>query len=473
MRYSGIDDTIAAVATAAGYAGIGLVRMSGKEALRIAESVFVPKDAGKLSSYKGYTLHYGWIIEKAKGKSKKEKEGSVQEAVDEVLLSVMRAPRSYTREDVVEISCHGGDMAVRRILEVLLDKGARLAEPGEFTKRAFLNGRIDLTQAEAVADLINAHTRYALRVSLRQLKGHLAAELEALRELIVGLLARLETAIDFVSEEIDEQERAVWLPEIAALGNRIDTLLEEGMFGARLRDGFSAAICGRANVGKSSLLNALLRQERSIVTHLPGTTRDTVEETVVIRGVPVRLIDTAGLLRPRDLIDRKALARMRRSIDQADVVVLVFDGSRRLTPEDETFIRRLKGRRVIPVINKCDLRQRIRKELIEAALGAPLVVSAKQGSSLNLLEDAFMDLVYSGKAVGLESAIALNERQRGLMRSCRAGVTGAYDSLVKGLPAEFVSCDLKEALGSVERLLGRRYDTELLDEIFSRFCIGK
>ena len=326
------SDTIAAIATPSGEAGIAIIRISGRDALSVADRVFLPADGEKPSSFPGYSLNYGWIV--ADGDS------GGGRPVDEVLLGVMRAPRSYTREDVVEINCHGGAFSVRRILDLLLKNGCRLAAPGEFTKRAFLNGRIDLAQAEAVMEVIGAKTEAASRSGIMQLKGGLSSRITPLRAALLDLLAGLEATIDFPEEEAYAGTPASVTAGLEKIIKGIRSLIETSRCGIPLSEGASVVICGRPNTGKSSLLNALLKKERSIVTPLAGTTRDTVEETVDIKGIPVRLIDTAGIKEPDDIVEKKAVLRSRRYIDSGDLVILLFDGGKKLGPVDKALIRK-------------------------------------------------------------------------------------------------------------------------------------
>ncbi|MDI6758562.1 MAG: tRNA uridine-5-carboxymethylaminomethyl(34) synthesis GTPase MnmE, partial [Candidatus Omnitrophota bacterium] len=373
-----LSDTIVAISTSIGESGIGIVRLSGKEAFSIADKIFVSKDNKKPSAFKTYTIHYGWIVRQATKQRK---------IIDEVILTVMRKPKSYTKEDIVEINCHGGILAVRAVLELVLESGARLAEPGEFTKRAFLNGRIDLAQAEAVLDTIRAKTDSALKIGVEQLRGVLSDKVNNLRNALLEIIAALEADIDFPEEEaglvnpvknnqiqIQEQEisNGINLKEILErlnrLNNELKDIIEAARYGRIIREGLHVVICGRPNVGKSSLLNALLRKERSIVTPIPGTTRDTIEEIIDIKGIPIRIVDTAGILEPRDLIEKHAVERSKKQIDLADLVILLFDGSRRLSKDDTALIAKLKKKVVIAIINKIDLKQKIKKENIEKKL---------------------------------------------------------------------------------------------------------
>ncbi|MFC1804706.1 tRNA uridine-5-carboxymethylaminomethyl(34) synthesis GTPase MnmE [Candidatus Omnitrophota bacterium] len=457
-----MKDTIAAIATPAGESGIGIVRASGKKSLAIADKIFFAKENKKPSTFKAYSTHYGWI-----------KKSQGDQIIDEVILTVMRAPRSYTKEDVVEINCHGGIVALRAVLDLVLDKGARLACPGEFTRRAFLNGRIDLAQAEAVLDIIRAKTDSALRIGTQQLRGALSGKVNKFRKGLLDVLSRLEANIDFPEEEIGSLDLRSVLRKLDRIKKELGAMLEDSKFGMILREGVHAVICGRANVGKSSLLNALLREERSIVTHIPGTTRDTVEEIIDIKGIPIRIVDTAGMLEPRDLIEKKALKRTKKFLAAADLAILLFDGSQGLNKEDELLIKKLKKRTTLAVINKIDLRQKIKREKVEEQLGEVVDISAKRLKNIDRLEEAIAGLVYSGRLKGGESFVVNNLRHIRALKRVHKSVEEARISLDNGLSLEFISQDIKDALSYLDDILGKRFSGDLLDKIFNDFCIGK
>ncbi|MCM8781272.1 MAG: tRNA uridine-5-carboxymethylaminomethyl(34) synthesis GTPase MnmE [Candidatus Omnitrophica bacterium] len=460
MVVYGLKDTIAAISTPLGESGIGIVRLSGKDALTIADKIFFAKDNKKPSTFKTYTTHYGWI--------KKD-----SEIIDEVILTVMRSPKSYTKEDVVEINCHGGITALRAVLDLVLESGARLAEPGEFTKRAFLNGRIDLVQAEAVLDIIKAKTDLALKLGIEQLKGVFSKQISSIRQKLLDLLSILEANIDFPDEEIGSVNLDEIHQRLEQINGRLKFLLEKARYGRVLREGMSVVICGRPNVGKSSLLNAILRQERAIVTPVAGTTRDTIEEMINIKGIPIRVVDTAGIIEPKDLIEKKAVERSKRQIDLADLIILVFDGSRRLNREDSLLIKRLQRKTKIVVINKIDLKQRIEKDKIIRRFQYVVETSAKNLKNIDLLENKIADLVYSGRIISSESLLVGNRRHAEAIKKTQKFVAGAIDSLDNKLSLEFIAQDIKEALGYLDDILGGRFSEELLDKIFSEFCIGK
>ncbi len=465
MKRYVLDDTIVAISTPIGESGIGIVRLSGRDALAIADNIFLSKNKGSPSVFKSYTIHYGWVIEDRSSKA----------IIDEVILTVMRSPKSYTKEDVVEINCHGGIVALRRVLELVLTKGCRLAEPGEFTKRAFLNGRIDLTQAEAILDIIKAKTDNALKIGAEQLRGGLSKELNGIREDLLGILAVLEADIDFPDEELDSLRIAEIKRNLNNIKARLGKLLEEARNARLLREGINVVICGKTNVGKSSLLNALIKEERSIVTPVAGTTRDTVEESMDIKGIPVKIIDTAGIIRPRNLIESKAIGRSKRHIALADLVILLFDGNRRLSKEDLLLMRRLQDKTVLAVINKIDLKQKIEKDKIRSKFVNLIGISAKKRTNIRLLEDAISDLAYQGRFSNHESASLSNLRHIDKIRKAQKLIAEADNSVDnnKMLSAECICQDIRDALLVLDDILGRRFTEDLLDKIFSSFCIGK
>ena len=468
MQRNNPNDTIVAIATPPGAAGIGIVRISGKEALSVADKIFVSKDAVKPSGFLTYTIHYGWIVEpRAEGGTARA------EIIDEVILTVMRAPRSYTKEDVVEINCHGGIVSLRRMLDVALKTGCRLAEPGEFTKRAFLNGRIDLAQAEAVLDIIQAKSDAALKMGVNQLKGYLSFEINTLREELLEILSTIEATIDFPEEGLDAAALEDLSHRLRSSSRHLQSLVEASRYGRVLREGIHVVICGKPNTGKSSLLNALLKQERSIVTAIAGTTRDTIEEIIDIRGIPVRIVDTAGILEPRDLIERKAIRRCRQQMKLADLVILLFDGSTRLSKDDALLMKRLQKKVVVAVINKVDLKQKIERERIIKNFGSVVEISAKKHTRIYLLEEAIVNMVYGGHLRPPGSALLSNIRHIQLVKDAQKLIAEVVNSVDNKLSAELVAQGIKDALVYLDVLLGKKFSEDLLDKIFSEFCIGK
>lgn len=460
MINSNLDDTIAAISTPVGEGGIGIVRLSGSCALKIADKVFASKDPLSPSGFKSYTTHYGWVIDEKKN------------IVDEVILNVMRSPKSFTREDVVEINCHGGIVALRAVLGLVLENGCRLAEAGEFTKRAFLNGRIDLAQAEAVVEIIRAKTDSALKMGIEQLKGELSLKINRICASLLEILSPIEARIDFPDEEISAQDASL-KKSLKNINDELLKIIEDSKRAKVFREGIHTVICGRPNVGKSSLLNALLRQERSIVTPVAGTTRDTIEETIDIKGIPVRIVDTAGILEPKDIIEKKAVRRSKKYIDLADLAILIFDASKRLCKEDKELIKKLMKKPVIAVINKIDLRQCIDKGFIAKKFKNVIEISAKKGKNIDLLENAITDTVYRGEIKGPEPLFLGNVRHATALNYAQKLIAQTIDSVDNKLSIEFIAQDIKEALSRLEGILGKRFSEDLLNKIFSDFCIGK
>jgi tRNA modification GTPase len=460
MREDNLQDTIAAISTALGEGGIGIVRLSGKKALAIAGKIFVGLDKKQPAQFKSYTMHYGKIVDE-------------QKIIDEVILTVMRGPKSYTRQDVVEINCHGGLLSLRQILELTIKHGCRLASPGEFTKRAFLNGRLDLAQAEAVIDIIRAKTDSALKISLEQLSGRLSSEINKIRQELLDILVSLEASIDFPEEGIPAQDLSEASLGLTAIDKQLKALLSSASGGRILRDGLHVVICGKPNVGKSSLLNALLKKERSIVTPVAGTTRDTIEEIIDIKGIPVRIVDTAGILKPRNLIERKAVKLARSQMNLADLIIILFDSSQRLGRNDLKLIKEVKNKKVIAVINKIDLKARIKKNEITKVFSKVVLLAAKSGKNLNLLEDALYDFVYQGKLAGPESMLVSNLRHIHILKDAQALISQARIILADKLPLEIITQNLKDAGACLDKILGKDFSADLLDRIFTDFCIGK
>lgn len=453
----GPDDTIAAIATPLGEGGLAVIRLSGPGALGIADRCFRPgSPVGVMpSAAPSHTIHYGHIAEGGR-------------IIDEVLLSVLRAPRTFTREDVVEVSCHGGVLASKLVLEALLASGARLAEPGEFTRRAFLNGRIDLTQAEAVADLIHARTELALTAANEQLAGKLARRIHALRDDLIKILAHVEAHIDFPDEDISPETRTQLLQRLEAAAGFMESLLATAREGQILRRGIRAAIVGQPNTGKSSLLNQLLGHERAIVSPIPGTTRDTVEETASIRGLPVVFVDTAGLRESGDLIEQEGMRRSRESIERAELVLHVLDRS--ASAEDSGAVN-FEGKKRIIILNKCDLPRRL--PALESA-GAPVVeVSCVSGEGLERLKDLIKETVWSGAIRAEMLEVMINARHQDALKRARSATMETIGALRENLTLELAALDLRIAVNAVGEIVGQTTTDDLLDSIFSQFCLGK
>jgi tRNA modification GTPase len=453
------QDTICAVSTPPGAGGIGIIRISGSAALGIASKVFRSRRNKELVTAPSHTIHYGQVVDPALG-----------EVVDEVLLIVMRAPSTYTREDVIEIQCHGGMMPLWRTLGLLVSAGARQAEPGEFTKRAFLNGRIDLAQAEAVMDIIRAKTDLSLRAANEQLLGGLSGEIDALRDRLLSLTAAVEAGIDFPEEDIETGTGHPLADEADGLLAAIDSLLSSYTYGRILRDGFATAIVGKPNVGKSSLLNALLKQNRAIVTEVPGTTRDVLEEYLNIAGVPIKILDTAGIRHSHDIVEQEGVRRSIVAIGSADIVLFVIDGSQPYTSEDRRVMDEIKGKHVIAIINKSDLPRKL-EQLREPE--AQVSVSCRTGKGLEDLKSVISDQVKQGTIGSREHVWAVNQRHKTALEQTKESLQKALESITSGLSPEFISLDLRGALDSLGLITGATCTDDILERIFNDFCIGK
>jgi tRNA modification GTPase len=452
------QDTICAVSTPPGAGGIGIIRVSGSDAVRIASGIFRPRMGSGPALGASHTLRYGHVVDPASS-----------ELVDEALVSVMRAPATYTREDVVEINCHGGMAPLWRTMELLVAAGARQAEPGEFTKRAFLNGRIDLAQAEAVMDIILAKTDLALRAANEQLRGGLSAEISVHRDRLVSIIASVEAQIDF-PEDMESEGAKKLGEEISRVLDGIDDLLSGASFGRILRDGFATAIVGRPNVGKSSLLNALLKQDRAIVTEVPGTTRDVLEEFVNVAGVPLRILDTAGIRHSHDVVEREGIRRSLAAMGAADIVLVVLDGSLPLMPEDRRVLDEVNGKNAIAVINKSDLPRKLEAD---GQFGMQVAVSCRTGAGLEDLRRSISDMVKRGTVASREHTWAVNQRHRTALGQTKESLQRALETSLSGLSPEFIAVDLRGALDSLGLIIGATYTEDILERIFNDFCIGK
>ena len=471
-----LDDTIVAIATPLGAGGLAVVRISGPQTLAVADKSFLPlgKNSLQPSAATSHTIHYGKIVRGGK-------------TVDEVLLAVLRAPRTFTREDTVEITCHGGILPAKLVLDTLLENGARLAEPGEFTRRAFLNGRIDLAQAEAVADLIYSRTELALAAANEQLAGKLSRRINQLRDDLMHTLAQVEVHIDFPDEDIAPDTKGQLLRRLENGLQFMDELLRTANEGQILRHGIRAAIVGRPNVGKSSLLNQLLGRDRAIVSPIAGTTRDTIEETANIRGLPVVFIDTAGLREARDEIEQEGVRRSRESLAKAEFVLHVLDASEPLTEADESYLAEFAGKKRILVRNKIDLPQKLK---LPEKVGRDVLIAPRRaaesppypqmvdvccltGQGIECLKDAIKELVWSGEIKAEMLQVMINSRHQDALNRARAAAQRAADALRVDMTLELVAMDLRIAANAVGEIVGKTATEDLLDSIFSQFCIGK
>ena len=458
------DDTISAVATAIGEGGIGIVRLSGSEAIMVANQLFRGLGGKMAQDIPSFHAAYGSVIDPKSG-----------ETVDEVLLLIMRAPKSYTREDVVEIHCHGGPVPLRRILDLTLRCGARLAEPGEFTKRAFLNGRLGLPQAEAVIDVIRAKTDISLKLAVSNLSGSLSERIASLRRSILQMIAHLEASIDFPEEDIEALTANQVAQDLVPVLTQIQSLLATANTGRILREGLQTVIIGKPNVGKSSLMNALLRENRAIVTNIPGTTRDVIEEYVNIRGIPLKIVDTAGIRATEDLVEQIGVQRARDFIARADLLLIMLDASLPLSPEDREVLELLDNRQAIVLINKSDLPVRLNKrELEELIAGMPVIaLSTIDGTGLDELEEAIVNKVYGGHIIEHEGAFVNNVRHTHLLRMTLARLEEAMRTIDAQMPPDCIVIDLKAAWESLGEITGETVNEDIIDQIFSQFCIGK
>lgn len=455
-------DTIAAISTPPGEGAISIVRLSGDEALQITQNLFSGKN---LTKVKSHTINYGHIINP---RTKQE--------VDEVMVSVMRAPKTFTRENVVEINCHGGIVATNEILQLLLSNGARLAEPGEFTKRAFLHGRIDLSQAEAVMDLIRAKTDRSMKVALNQLDGDLSQLIRNLRQDILDVLAQVEVNIDYPEyDDVEEMTTRLLKEKAQETKARIEQLLQTARQGKVLREGLATAIIGRPNVGKSSLLNHLLHEDKAIVTDVAGTTRDVIEEYVNVRGVPLKLIDTAGIRETSDKVEKIGVERSKKAIEQADLVMLVLNQSEPLTIEDQQLIDLTKDKKRIVLLNKGDLPSRmdltqLTKEIGKAEL---LNVSVLKNEGIDKLEEKIAKLFFGGIENSQTTIMVTNARHIGLLNQARDSLDAVLNGIEANMPVDLIQIDMTNCWDLLGEITGDSYQDELLTQLFSQFCLGK
>jgi len=456
------SDTIAAVATSMNASGIGIIRISGTESISIVEKIFCPaKKQKKLTEQKSYTIHYGTIVEDG-------------EVLDEVIVLLMRGPHSYTAEDTVEIDCHGGVYVMHQILNLVIKKGARVAEPGEFTKRAFLNGRIDLSQAEAVIDVISSQNTYALKSSIQQLKGSVQRLIKSIREKVLYEIAYIESALDDPEHISLEGYPESLHKKIKELLQEMERLLKESEQGKILREGIRTAIIGKPNAGKSSLLNALLGEERAIVTEIAGTTRDTLEEQIRLRGLTLQMIDTAGIRKTGDKIEQIGVERAKQMMEEADLILYVIDASSALDENDKEIMPLLKEKRVIVLLNKTDLQERITAEEVQRFLEKPVIrISAKEEKGLSELADKIEQMFLTGGLSWNDEVYLTNLRQKAAMKEAKASLQKVEESILLGMSEDFYSIDLMDAYEALGRIIGESVGEDLVNEIFEKFCMGK
>ncbi|AWB46718.1 tRNA uridine-5-carboxymethylaminomethyl(34) synthesis GTPase MnmE [Paenibacillus sp. CAA11] len=458
-----LSDTIAAISTAVGESGIAVIRVSGPDAIKEVGQLL--RSRTPLTEADSHTVHYGFIIDPA-----------TQDKLEEVLVTVMRAPRSFTTEDVVEISTHGGVISVKRVMDLLLQQpNIRLAEPGEFTKRAFLNGRIDLSQAEAVIDLIRSKSDRAFSVALKQVEGELSRQIGILRHSLVETIAHIEVNIDYPEHDVESLTTAFIKRKCSEVMEGIDRLLVTANQGKILREGITTAIVGRPNVGKSSLLNALAQENKAIVTDIPGTTRDVIEEFVTINNIPLRLLDTAGIRETLDVVERIGVERSRAAVGDADLILLVLNGAEPLHEDEITLMDSLRGRQVIVLINKTDLPQQLDREQIRAHFSESQMVelSVRTQEGLPALEEAITQLFFGGKLESSDLTYVSNVRHISLLRKAKQSLQEAYEAADAGIPIDIMQIDVRNAWEQLGEVIGDSAPDALIDQIFSQFCLGK
>ena len=458
-------DTIAAISTALGEGAIGIVRLSGPESIDIADSIFQSPVGKKLHSVQSHTIHYGFIVDKKTGKK-----------IEEAMVTVMRGPKTFTREDVVEINCHGGLLSTNRVLEAVLESGARLAEPGEFTKRAFLNGRIDLAQAEAVMDLIRAKSERAMNLALGQMEGRLSKRIKRLRQELLEVLAQVEVNIDYPEyDDVEEMTHQVFKEKANYVKSEIKKLLETARGGKILREGLATVIIGRPNVGKSSLLNSFVQENKAIVTDIPGTTRDVIEEYVNIRGIPLRLLDTAGIRETEDVVEKIGVERSMKVLEEADLILFMLNYNEPLSEEDRRLFEKIINKEAIIIINKLDLPKRIDMEEVERlAAGRKIIMaSIKEDQGIDELEKAIGEMFFSGSIESGDLTYVSNARHISLLNAALKSINDALAGIEMGIPIDIVQIDMTKAWETLGEIIGERIHDELINQLFSQFCLGK
>ena len=456
-------DTICAIATPIGEGGIAIIRISGEKALEIADKIFVGKNKKDIKEMKTYTMRYGTIVDL-----------DTEEIIDDVILSYMKGPRSYTGENVIEVNCHGGVVATNRVLNQIVKAGARIAEPGEFTKRAFLNGRIDLSQAEATMDIIKAKTELSMKSAMMQSRGALSREIGELRKYLLNVLALIEYAVDFTEDDedvVDDNLIAQIKDGISKTLSRINSLLKNADEGKIIRDGLNIVIVGKPNVGKSSLLNSVLREKRAIVTDIPGTTRDIIEEYINLDGIPIRITDTAGIRDTEDTVEKIGVERSKEKIEEADLVILMLDTSRELDEEDKVIIDAVKNKKYIALLNKVDLERKLSEDII-TSLDRTIEISAKTGFGIENLKEEIKNLFFNGE-IDSESLIISNTRHKQALYRSLENCNLALEKINLNEYLDLISIYITSAMKSLGEITGDELEEDLLNKIFSEFCCGK
>lgn len=456
-------DTITSISTPMGEGAIGIVRLSGPQAVEIADKLYKGKHL--LNDVPSHTINYGHIIDPES-----------KEVVEEVMVSVLRAPKTFTREDIIEINCHGGILTTNRVLELTMTYGARMAEPGEFTKRAFLNGRIDLSQAEAVMDFIRSKTDRASKVAMNQIEGRLSDLIKKQRQSILEILAQVEVNIDYPEyDDVEDATTEFLLEQSKEIKQEINRLLDTGAQGKIMREGLSTVIVGKPNVGKSSMLNNLIQDNKAIVTEVAGTTRDVLEEYVNVRGVPLRLVDTAGIRETEDIVEKIGVERSRKALSQADLILFVLNNNEALTQEDYTLYEVVKNEDVIVIVNKMDLEQNIDINEVKDMIGdTPLIqTSMLKQEGIDELEIQIRDLFFGGEVQNQDMTYVSNSRHISLLKQARQTIQDAIDAAESGVPMDMVQIDLTRTWEILGEIIGETASDELIDQLFSQFCLGK
>ena len=456
-------DTITSISTPMGEGAIGIVRLSGPEAVEIGDKLY--KGKKKLKDVPSHTINYGHIIDP-----------ETDEVVEEVMISVLRAPKTFTREDIIEINCHGGILTINRILELTMTHGARMAEPGEYTKRAFLNGRIDLSQAEAVMDFIRSKTDRASKVAMNQIEGRLSDLIKRQRQSILEILAQVEVNIDYPEyDDVEDATTEFLLAQSKKIKNEIDQLLETGTQGKIMREGLSTVIVGKPNVGKSSMLNNLIQDNKAIVTEVAGTTRDVLEEYVNVRGVPLRLVDTAGIRDTEDIVEKIGVERSRKALSDADLILFVLNNNEPLTEEDRTLYEVIKNEDAIVIVNKTDLERRLDIEEVKTMIGDTSLIqtSMLKQEGIDELELQIRDLFFGGEVQNQDMTYVSNSRHISLLKQARQTIQDAIDAAEAGIPMDMVQIDLTRTWEILGEIIGESASDELINQLFSQFCLGK
>ena len=456
-------DTITSISTPMGEGAIGIVRLSGSEAVEIGDKLY--KGKKQLKDVPSHTINYGHIIDP-----------ETDEVVEEVMISVLRAPKTFTREDIIEINCHGGILTINRILELTMTHGARMAEPGEYTKRAFLNGRIDLSQAEAVMDFIRSKTDRASKVAMNQIEGRLSDLIKRQRQSILEILAQVEVNIDYPEyDDVEDATTEFLLAQSKKIKNEIDQLLETGTQGKIMREGLSTVIVGKPNVGKSSMLNNLIQDNKAIVTEVAGTTRDVLEEYVNVRGVPLRLVDTAGIRDTEDIVEKIGVERSRKALSEADLILFVLNNNEPLTEEDRTLYEVIKNEDAIVIVNKTDLERRLDIEEVKTMIGDTSLIqtSMLKQEGIDELELQIRDLFFGGEVQNQDMTYVSNSRHISLLKQARQTIQDAIDAAEAGIPMDMVQIDLTRTWEILGEIIGESASDELINQLFSQFCLGK